>query len=290
MENRQGLRLYTDLLKQDYTHPQMMGVRRKSIFFFAGLAFVFLLLHLWLQYTGTNVVLILCMLVPQLLISIYLLRHPFSRVIGHLEVLVVFMALELHFIFNPVAYHALVYWMVIVPILSLFYTSLKSSYVWATITCLTLMVNAWYGIREIGLNYSSDARYVNYCVVGILMVLMVYVLYRYTYLLLGNYHLDLQKEKDEVFRLNRELNEINQNMEEEITARVEDIKQQNEKLERLAFMNAHTVRAPLTNILGAARLILEPEDEEIDKTKLIELIGENADDLDTAIQKMAKEM
>jgi signal transduction histidine kinase len=64
------------------------------------------------------------------------------------------------------------------------------------------------------------------------------------------------------------------------------IKSQNEHLKEIAFMNAHVLRSPLTNILALTSLINSAETTDASKKELIEHLQTSARQLDDAIKKI----
>jgi signal transduction histidine kinase len=64
------------------------------------------------------------------------------------------------------------------------------------------------------------------------------------------------------------------------------IKSQNKHLQEIAFMNAHILRSPLTNILALTALINSPETSDDSKHELIEHLKTSAQQLDDAIKEI----
>jgi methyl-accepting chemotaxis protein len=72
----------------------------------------------------------------------------------------------------------------------------------------------------------------------------------------------LEQQKEEITtqsetlkRLNEEVTQINNYLEEKVRERTQNLQEQNEKLAQYAFLNSHRLRAPVANILGLVNLI-----------------------------------
>ena len=66
------------------------------------------------------------------------------------------------------------------------------------------------------------------------------------------------------------------------------VKEQNEKLKKIAFIQSHELRAPLTNIMGVVEL-LDIFKEKIDSPEifvLLRALSETAEQMDTIIKKI----
>ena len=59
-----------------------------------------------------------------------------------------------------------------------------------------------------------------------------------------------RRATDNLVRAQRDLQAINQNLEDMVEARVGDLRQANEEIQRFAYIVSHDLRAPLVNVLG----------------------------------------
>lgn len=103
----------------------------------------------------------------------------------------------------------------------------------------------------------------------------------------ANYMLKLRNEevsrqKEELEEKADELRDLNLNLEKKVEQRTKVINKKNEKLREYAFMNAHNVRGPLTNILSLADL-LNSSKMEREQEELIHHLHSSAEKLDTVI-------
>jgi len=65
------------------------------------------------------------------------------------------------------------------------------------------------------------------------------------------------------------------------------IEEQNKKLNEIAWMLSHMVRAPLARIMGLVNLINDFEQDDIEKQKILGYITLSANELDVAIRKIS---
>ncbi len=76
---------------------------------------------------------------------------------------------------------------------------------------------------------------------------------------------------------------------DELNERNTKIEEQNQKLKRFAFTNAHDVRAPLARILGLAETLKSHENLSLDKkNELTDNIIDSSNELDAVIRRLAK--
>jgi tetratricopeptide (TPR) repeat protein len=68
-------------------------------------------------------------------------------------------------------------------------------------------------------------------------------------------HEEILAQTEELTQANAEVSRMNESLEMEVSARVAEIKLQNEKLIEYAYFNAHNVRGPLARILGLCTLM-----------------------------------
>ena len=66
------------------------------------------------------------------------------------------------------------------------------------------------------------------------------------------------------------------------------IKQQNEKLKEISWLQSHSVRAPLASILGLTQLIKWPNSADDDMIQTFKYIKSSAEELDSVINNIIK--
>jgi signal transduction histidine kinase len=102
----------------------------------------------------------------------------------------------------------------------------------------------------------------------------------------------LQEAQKIIEKQNQEILFKNDELEIEVTARTQDLKnanqelvEQNNQLEQFAFIAAHNLRAPLARIMGLAH-ILELSDEECERMQILHKLVSSASDLDNVIKDL----
>lgn len=93
---------------------------------------------------------------------------------------------------------------------------------------------------------------------------------------------EINKQKDALEESARELKDLNLNLEKKVEQRTQVINKKNQKLREYAFMNAHNVRGPLTNILSLTQL-LETLNSKDDHKEIIRHLHSSAEKLDNVI-------
>ncbi len=100
------------------------------------------------------------------------------------------------------------------------------------------------------------------------------------------------KQKDEisfqndVLKTQKEFIEnINQSLENKVLERTQELQKRNEQLQQFAFANSHTIRGPLSRILGLLNL-LDLKDTELDENMLMTNIRQSANEIDLAIKEI----
>ena len=280
---------FSALLKQDYDYEHAVKIRKRTIYTVTVLAFVFLLIEWLVDLETSTTPLLVSLFSLNLLLSLLVTKTSNTYLMGHFQVALIYFSLQAHIFYSPTYFHTMVFWMPLVPMLSVFLISVRASYIWLTITILSVGLNAWYGTQVVGESYIANPRFIAFGTGGSVFVFTFYLTFAYMYRILGNYYLDLQLKKEEVAKLNEQLNSLNANLEKKVLEKVSDIQEQNKRLEKYAFMNAHIVRAPLANIMGALNLYHETEDPS-KKMELLKMLDESANMLDSAVREVAEDL
>ena len=199
-----------------------------------------------------------------------------------IQLVLIFGALEITFLLNAKSYHALIYWMVYIPTITIILLGLRTSIFAISLVVLTNLVNAVIGFQVNGPIYNLDLGYVPFFVAGTIFATTVYLIMHRFYILLQNSYKNVNKQKAEIEDLNAQLSEYNANLRTDLEKTTKDATTKSMRLERIAYNNSHVVRAPLVNILSAVDLIgTENNDDE-----LIKIIKQNAKKLDAVISEI----
>jgi len=106
--------------------------------------------------------------------------------------------------------------------------------------------------------------------------------------------LEIQKNNEEIQAQNEEIQSqaeeilgINENLEELVKQRTQELERKNKALEEYAFINAHELRAPLASILGLIDLISKTELNDECKTIVNHMEG-SAERLDAIVRSITK--
>ena len=117
-------------------------------------------------------------------------------------------------------------------------------------------------------------------IAGVSLILMLAIMLGYKFYGLNKSNAEA---REALLKLNREINQMNENLESMVRERTEEIAAKNQRLLEYAFFTAHEVRGPLARILGLVELAklqeLRHEHEEI-----IVRLQEAANELDEVIR------
>ncbi len=118
-------------------------------------------------------------------------------------------------------------------------------------------------------------------IIGVTLILVLSVIFGYKLYLLNRTN---RKANDDLIKLNGEINAMNENLEEIVQQRTEQIKHQHEKLVGYAFFTAHEVRGPLARILGLIELAKLKELGDDDRRQIMTRLETAANELDEVIR------
>jgi len=103
----------------------------------------------------------------------------------------------------------------------------------------------------------------------------------YVYRINWNAYKDSQTKNEIIEKLNREL-------ESKVELRTKMLKEQNAKLIKYAFVNAHVLRAPVSRILGLVNLLIKSETPRPTEDKeIIEHLNESSKELDSVVRNLS---
>ena len=85
---------------------------------------------------------------------------------------------------------------------------------------------------------------------------------------------------------NRQIASMNEDLEERVQQRTQELEGQNKKLAEYAFINSHLLRGPLSRILGLINVIDQEHDPK--ETELIGLLRKSGNELDEIIKKITE--
>ncbi len=179
-------------------------------------------------------------------------------------------------------YHVMVYWSVLIPLLSLIFLNRRGSFIILGLVVMSNVLNAYIGVSRNGLEYNLDLKYINFMLASFLFISSVYIIAYIFYYLLQECYRDLAMKNDKITALNAKLANFVDTLQSDLVKHKVDVEQKSSKLDKIAFHNSHRVRSPLVKIMGAANLFGGECDDE-----LIRIIQENALQLDQVIHDVA---
>lgn len=278
-----------DWLLRDYNVPKSEGVQLIIITILTILIGCLAVGELLVDLRATSLELILPLLGFNIVLLIWAKFFGKSKLIGHAQLLILYVMFQVSFFMLPNTFHVFIYWMPSIPLLAFIFGNLRSSHVWLIVILITLWVDVTYGINENGQSYIVEVPYFPYAFAGSVFTITLVSCFSLLYNLLGKAYGRLRARNREVIELISQLKAMNGSLEEIVQERTRDIEERNEKLERYAFMNSHIVRAPLANILGAVQHLEEEGDRKKSK-ELMDILKISASDLDDVIKEVGKSL
>lgn len=118
-------------------------------------------------------------------------------------------------------------------------------------------------------------------ITGVTLILALSVIFGYKLYMLNRNN---RKAKDDLIKLNAEINAMNENLEQIVQQRTEELKHQHEKLVGYAFFTAHEVRGPLARILGLIELAKLKDLNLEDRAQIMTRLETAANELDEVIR------
>ena len=97
---------------------------------------------------------------------------------------------------------------------------------------------------------------------------------------------ELYAKREKLISQQKEIKMIKENLEELIHEHTIELEKRHKKLADYAYDNAHLVRAPLSNILGIVELMKEEIPNSSTQYENLNLIKENAAELDRIVRKI----
>ncbi len=116
-------------------------------------------------------------------------------------------------------------------------------------------------------------------IAGIVMLLVLYFVYRLRVIYLLKYQ---QKLKNIVSERTKEIVELNENLERKVQDRTKELEDRNKRLREYTFLNAHILRAPLTRIQSITSILDKQKNKDMDD-KMYSILKKSVEDLDEVI-------
>lgn len=278
-----------DWLLKDYKVPKSEGVQFITILILTILTGLLALGEYIVDLKATSMPLIIPLLVVNVLLLILAKRGVNTRLIGNLQLAVLYLMFQVSFFMLPGVFHVFIYWMVSIPLLAFIFGNLRTSHIWLVVILATICIDTIYGTQSVGSSYEASIPYLPYAFAGIIFTITLVACFSLLYNLLGRSYSRLRSKNREVVELISQLKAMNGSLEKVVEERTRDIEERNKKLKKYAFMNSHMVRAPLANILGAIQH-LEDKSDQISTGELMEIVKVSATSLDDVIKEIGKSL
>jgi signal transduction histidine kinase len=194
---------------------------------------------------------------------------------------------QIQLIVNPQAFHVIVYWLGISPLLVAVLMNIRDTIFWTVVIFVLIVVNGVY-LSSITDAYTITLYPARFMFGGLIFSVMVAtsaLLFSYTkykshkHVISQNtmltslakeieqQHKQLKDQHEEISAINTKLEEYNQHLEERVHDRTIELEAKNRGLTEYAFINSHLLRGPLSRILGLLHLLqiseASPKEKEI---------------------------
>jgi signal transduction histidine kinase len=278
-----------DWLLKDYRVPKSEGVQFITILILTILTGLIALGEYAVDLKATTLPLILSLLVVNVILLVLAKKGVNTRVIGNMQLGVLYLMFQVSFFLLPGVFHVFIYWMVSIPLLAFIFGNLRTSHIWLVVVLITICGNTIYGIKTMGGSYEASIPYLPYAFAGTIFTITLVACFSLLYNLLGKAYSRLRSKNREVIELISQLKAMNGSLERVVRERTKDIEERNKKLKKYAFMNSHMVRAPLANILGAIQH-LEDKTDQIAAEELLDIVKVSATSLDDVIKEIGRSL
>jgi signal transduction histidine kinase len=182
---------------------------------------------------------------------------------------------QLQLIANPEAFHVIVYWLGISPLLVAVLMNIRDTIFWTIIIFILIIVNGVYlgSVTDAYTITLYPSRFMYGGLIFSVMVATSSLLFSYTKYKshkrvisqnatltslakeIEEQHQRLKDQHEEITSINAKLEEYNQHLEERVHERTIELEAKNLGLTEYAFINSHLLRGPLSRILGLLHLL-----------------------------------
>jgi hypothetical protein len=194
---------------------------------------------------------------------------------------------QIQLIINPQAFHVIVYWLGISPLLVAVLMNIRDTILWTILIFMLIVANGVY-LSSVTDAYTITLYPARFMFGGLIFSVMVAtsaLLFSYTkykshkHVISQNtmltslakeieqQHKQLKDQHEEISAINTKLEEYNQHLEERVHERTIELEAKNRGLTEYAFINSHLLRGPLSRILGLLHLLqiseVSPKEREI---------------------------
>lgn len=181
-------------------------IRSEKIYKFTLLAFGALLsaivaAEVFLDLRATSIEIIVPFMAALFTTIAFALRFPNSKLVKTLFVTLLFAMIEVHFLYQPVIFHTIIFWFPFVPLLSLIIAGTLSSVIWIGILLVTLVFNSFYLNLTVGNSYTIEIFNIPVLVSAIIFTVAISTNSFILYHLLGKAYFTADQK-------NRELEEV----------------------------------------------------------------------------------
>jgi signal transduction histidine kinase len=124
-------------------------------------------------------------------------------------------------------------------------------------------------------------------IIGVTLILILAIIFGFK---LYRLNTNNAQANDALLKLNKEINQMNENLESLVQKRTEEIKIQNQKLIEYTFFTAHEIRGPVARILGLIELAKLKDLNDEDKDQIMVRMEEASNELDEVIRTINRKL
>lgn len=141
--------------------------------------------------------------IASLALIIVSIRNPESISLRHLLIGVMYVILEIHFIYNPRVFHVIGYWFPFIPMISLLLLGMHAAQGWFLVVILTHFVNALYLRGVVGGSYITEVDSIPFLATSVIYSISILAASFLLYSLLGEAYSRSNQENAELTALKR---------------------------------------------------------------------------------------
>ncbi|WP_420318464.1 GAF domain-containing protein [Ekhidna sp.] len=180
---------------------QSESIYRFTLMVFGILLTAILLTEIILDLKATSIEVLLPFMGGLFVTIAFSIKNPTSKESRIVFISLLYLMIEIHFLYQPTIFHTIIFWFPFVPLLALIISGTRSSVIWLGILLVTLFLNGFYLFETIGDSYAIEVFSLPVLVSGIIFTLAISTNSFILYHLLGKAYTSADLKKNELEKI-----------------------------------------------------------------------------------------
>lgn len=177
------------------------GIYKFTLVSFGVLLSAILLAEIAFDLRATSVEILAPSMVALFATILLAFRYPNSKYVKIQFITLLFVMIELHFLFQPVIFHTIIFWFPFVPLLALIILGIRSSLVWFVVLLAALVFNSYHLNQVVGDSYTIEIFRIPVFTSAIIFTIAISINSFILYHLLGKAYLNSDNKKKEIEKI-----------------------------------------------------------------------------------------